>query len=227
VYTNRLRVWSITALVCGAVCVTSCAHPINDDGDDITNPMAHNPGITTHTLTLSVDHTDLGVGEGVAITATYDGMVLPANVPGAAPIVTVSDPSVIACCALDAFAYSVGSATLTATYGELTQTISFTVHAQNGISALVFPTGNQTTGTSSWTPPGGVFVEAGSTVQFSLLKVAQLAHNVVFDAVPGAPADITQNGSTTSANRVFPTAGIFTFTCTIHGETGMVTVVAP
>jgi plastocyanin len=54
-----------------------------------------------------------------------------------------------------------------------------------------------------------------------------VSHNVVFDPVPGAPDGITQNGTTTSANRVFPTAGVFTFTCTIHGETGMVTVVAP
>jgi hypothetical protein len=210
----------------GAIFVSACSHPINDDGNDITNPLGHDPGIQTHILTLTPSQTDLGVGEGATITATFDGIVLPGNVPGSGPVITVSDPSVIGCCELGAPAYSVGKATLTATYGGSTATIDFTVHAQNGISAILFPNANPNPSAPAWTPPGGVTVAAGSTIMFELLKVANMSHNVVFDAVPGAPAGIAQDGNTTSANRVFATPGVFTFTCTIHGETGMVTVVA-
>ena len=192
---------------------------------DITNPLGHNPGIQTHILTLTPSKTDLGVGEGAAITATYDGRALDGTVPGAGPAITVSDPSVIGCCVLGAPAYSVGKATLTATYGGSTASIDFTVHAQNGISAILFPSSNSSL-PASWTPPGGVTVAAGSTIMFEVLKVANTSHNVVFDAVAGAPDDVIQDGKTNSANRVFSTPGIFTFSCTIHGETGMVKVVA-
>ena len=222
---RRRSLGVIAAIVCGAVCMTSCSHAINDDGNDITNPLGHNPGIQTHILQVTASTTDIGVGQGASITATYDGVVLASNVPGGGPAITVSDPSVIGCCELAAFAYSVGKARWTATYGQSTAFIDFSVHAQNGISAILYPLPTPS-GMPTWTPPGGVTVSAGSTIMFELLKTGLVSHNVVFDAVPGAPDAITQNGFTTSANRVFSTPGVFTFTCTIHGETGMVNVVA-
>ncbi len=223
--TNRRRsLGFIGAIVCSAVCVTSCSHPINDDGNDITNPMGRNPGITTHIFQVTASSTDIGVGDGASITATYDGQVLSSNVPGNGPVITVSDPSVIGCCELGGFAYSVGTARWTATYAGQTAIIDFTVHAQNGVSAILYPT--PTPVGPTWTPPGGVTVAAGSTITFELLKAGLVSHNVVFDAAPGAPNGIAQDGFTNAANRVFSTPGVFTFTCTIHGETGMVNVVA-
>jgi hypothetical protein len=223
---RRRSLGFIAAVVCSAVCAASCSHPINDDGNDITNPMGKNTGITSHILTLTPSATEIGVGQGAGISAMYDGVALADNVPGAGPVITVSDPSVISCCGLGVFGYSVGTATYTATYGKSTATIVFTVHAQDGVSAYLFPVLNPILATASWTPPGGVSVAAGSTVTFAMMVSPGLSHNVVFDAVQGAPDDITQNGKTNSANRVFSTPGIFTFTCTLHGESGMVTVIA-
>jgi hypothetical protein len=223
---RRRSLGCIAAIVCSAVCVTSCSHPINDDGNDITNPMGKNSGIQTHILSLTPSATEIGVGQGAGIVATYDGIVLADNVPGSGPVITVSDPSVISCCGLGVFGYSVGTAKYTATYGGSTATLEFAVHAQNGISAYLYPALDPILASASWTPPGGVSVAAGSTVTFAMMKGGGLSHNLVFDPVPGAPDGIAQNGMTTTANRVFPTAGIFTFACTIHGETGVITVVA-
>jgi plastocyanin len=157
------------------------------------------------------------------ITATYDGAVIAAAVPGNSLTVVVSDPGVISSGGAGALATSVGSATVTGTYQGASASISFTVHAQNGISALLYPAYNQITGMAMWTPPGGVHIPAGSVVEFTLAS-GGLAHNVVFDAVPGAPASINQSGTLLSTDRQFPTAGVFTFTCTLHGETGVVTI---
>ena len=211
----------IASLVLCAVCVMSCSHPINDDGNDITNPVGHNPG--THTLLMSADRTDIGVGESAVITVTYDGAAIAAAVPGNMLVVTVSDPSVIASAGTGAFGQSVGSATVTGTYQGASASIAFSVHAVNGISALLYPSVNTITGVAMWTPQGGVHIPSGSTVQFTLLSGGEY-HNVVFDPVPGAPQSITQSGMLESSTRQFPTAGMFTFTCTIHGETGLVSI---
>jgi plastocyanin len=68
-------------------------------------------------------------------------------------------------------------------------------------------------------------VEAGDEVTFAFGSVA---HNVFFDAGTGAPADIAGTNAGVSVTRVFPTAGVFHFTCHIHPSmTGTVTVQAP
>lgn len=67
--------------------------------------------------------------------------------------------------------------------------------------------------TGSTFNPTSLTVAKGTTVTFTFQSVE---HNVVFDAVAGAPAGI---GSTASSavQRVFATAGAFGFQCTIHG----------
>ncbi|HEV8411859.1 MAG TPA: hypothetical protein VGQ30_15245 [Gemmatimonadaceae bacterium] len=215
------RLGSIAVIVCSAALMTSCAHAINDDGNDITNPQGHNPG--THTLLATADRTDLGVGESAVITVTYDGATIAGGVPGNALTASVSDPGVITGGGNGAIATSVGSATVTLTYQGVTATLSFTVHRKDGIDALLYPVTNQLTGVAMWTPPGGVHVPVGSTVEFTM-KNSGVAHNIIFDAIPGAPEDIGQTGTTTAASRLFQTAGVFTFTCTLHGETGIVTI---
>lgn len=68
--------------------------------------------------------------------------------------------------------------------------------------------------------PASLAVSAGTTVTYTFESVE---HNVVFDNVSGAPANI---GSTTSASvtRTFGTKGSFPYQCTIHsGMRGTVT----
>lgn len=210
---------SIGTLVFFAVGVAGCgvlAHPVSNDGNDITNPKAANPG--TAALSLSADRTDLGVGDSQLITATYDGAVL--NGGGATPSSTISDSGVIAGGAFGARALSVGGATITATYQGSTASIGFTVHSQYGLSATIGAYTNALTGVSMWSP-ASVRVPAGSTVQF----IISSTHDVVFDPVPGAPPNIAV-GSTgaTGIWRQFPAAGTFTYQCTVHGETGVINV---
>jgi plastocyanin len=52
-----------------------------------------------------------------------------------------------------------------------------------------------------------------------------VGHNVTFDVVPDAPADIAGANSNTSISRVFSTAGTYNFHCNIHPSmTGFVIV---
>jgi plastocyanin len=216
---SRRAAVSIGWLTLSAVGIAACgalAHPVSNEGNDANNPNGRNPG--TPTLSLSADRTDLGVGDMQIITATYNGAVL--NGGGATPTSTVSDPGVISGGAFSAHALSVGGATIAAAYQGSTATIGFTVHSQYGLTAIISAYTNALTGESAWLP-SSVRVPAGSTVQFNIAST----HNVVFDAVPGAPANITV-GATGAAGiwRQFPTAAAFTFQCTVHGETGVINV---
>ena len=73
---------------------------------------------------------------------------------------------------------------------------------------------------SVFTPPA-LSVAAGTTVTFTFEGVT---HNVTFDNVSGAPANIDATYSASVA-RMFVTKGTFPYQCTIHsGMTGTVTV---
>ena len=72
--------------------------------------------------------------------------------------------------------------------------------------------------------PNSVQLAVGGTVTWVFQS---LGHNVTFDAMAGAPADIGGVNTNTSIARTFPTAGTFTYHCTIHpGMTGSVQVVS-
>ena len=73
--------------------------------------------------------------------------------------------------------------------------------------------------------PAQLTLTQGGTVTFAFGSVG---HNVYFDNDPaGAPADIPGVNSNTNVDRVFGTAGVYTFNCHIHpGMHGTVTVVA-
>jgi plastocyanin len=70
--------------------------------------------------------------------------------------------------------------------------------------------------------PTPASVLPGGTVTFAFGTVA---HNVYFDAAPGAPADIPGNNSSVSVDRTFATAGTYTYGCHIHpGMRGSIAV---
>lgn len=56
-------------------------------------------------------------------------------------------------------------------------------------------------------------VAPGGTVTFAF---GSLPHNVYFDAVPGAPADIPGANVNVSMTRTFATAGTYSYRCRIH-----------
>ena len=72
--------------------------------------------------------------------------------------------------------------------------------------------------------PGTVTIAVGDTVTFAFESVP---HNVFFDRVAGAPADIPGTNANTSATRVFTAPGRYPYTCHLHpGMSGTVVVAA-
>jgi plastocyanin len=61
--------------------------------------------------------------------------------------------------------------------------------------------------------PAALTVDAGTEVRFAFGTVA---HNVFFDAVAGAPANIEGANANVSFTRTFATAGDYHYTCHIH-----------
>jgi plastocyanin len=52
-----------------------------------------------------------------------------------------------------------------------------------------------------------------------------VAHNVFFDSVPGAPADIPGSNAGNSVSRTFASAGTYAYSCHIHpGMRGSIVV---
>lgn len=72
--------------------------------------------------------------------------------------------------------------------------------------------------------PQTIRVATGGTITW---KFESVGHNVIFDAVTGAPANIPGSNSNTNIARTFATNGTFPYHCTIHpGMTGTVQVTA-
>ncbi len=75
--------------------------------------------------------------------------------------------------------------------------------------------------TTSQFNPTSLSVPITTSVSFTFFGQT---HNVTFDALAGAPANIGNSSNATVA-RVFGTVGTFTFQCTLHpGMTGQVVV---
>ncbi len=71
--------------------------------------------------------------------------------------------------------------------------------------------------------PANVGILAGGTVTWGF---GSLGHNVTFDDVVGAPADIPGVNTNTSIARTFPVAGTYPYHCTLHqGMAGTVAVI--
>ena len=70
--------------------------------------------------------------------------------------------------------------------------------------------------------PSPVKIVSGGTITFAFGSVA---HNVYFDAVTGAPADIPGNNASASVSRTFASPGTYAYSCHIHpGMRGLIVV---
>ena len=70
--------------------------------------------------------------------------------------------------------------------------------------------------------PSSVKIASGGTITFAFGSVA---HNVYFDAVAEAPADIPGNNASASVSRTFASPGTYGYSCHIHpGMRGVIAV---
>jgi plastocyanin len=207
----RVRSCATAAVVLAASC-GGLAHPVSNDGADANNPNGANLGTTI--LTINASRSPLGVGDTASITGHLGGMPIFNN---GAFQATSSDPSVLFVGGTSLFARSVGTATINASYNgyQASPPLTVTVHqASDGTSATI---GVQNTDPPAFAPKV-VYVKTGAQVQFSV----GTTHNVVFDLLSGAPQNV-QTGAG-SVLRTFPVNGMFTYKCTVHGESGVVNV---
>lgn len=163
----------------------------------ITTPAgALRAGQTAQFSAVAVNANGVGIsGAGTVTWSSSDELI--ATVTNAGLVTAIAD----------------GSASITATIQGVTGTRVVTV-VPVGTGAIVTMPGNSFI-------PFEVFIGVGEPVYF---EFPQVAHNVIFAATAGAPADIQQMRNATVA-RTFTTAGRFLYDCTLHpGMTGAVTV---
>lgn len=112
-----------------------------------------------------------------------------------------------------------GTATVTVslTRDGVTATTTTTVTVTGSLATSAAVTGGNDL---TFSPPT-VIVARNATVSYTFGTVP---HNVSFRTAAGAPSNIP-NGSSSTTARVFPTAGDFPYDCTLHGGmTGQVVV---
>lgn len=114
---------------------------------------------------------------------------------------------------------TVGTVPITATLDRNGEILTATVTVTVGDPATT-PTVVASATANTFTP-AELTVSAGTTVVW---RFGERVHNVDFDVVAGAPADIPSRQNTTVSRR-FATAGTFPYHCNIHsGMTGTVIV---
>jgi plastocyanin len=206
--------YAVTAVMLLAASCGGLEHPINDDGADKGNTGIGNTG--AQILSVHVGRTDFAVGDTTSIQGTLGGATI-VNQGGLHT--TSSDSSVAIARGQVITGLSVGSATIGINYSgyDASPPITVSIHAAaNGSAAIV--------GITNFDPaafsPASVTIKAGSFVQFSVASM----HNLVFDILTGAPANIALVSTGSYVARQFQVPGNFTYSCTLHGETGVVHV---
>ena len=166
-------------------------------------------------LDLTASKQTIGVGEAVQIVATPrdpNGVAINTvrvNYNTAAP--TIANVGIDG----RVIGVSPGTAQITATAGQITQSLTFTVVPGN-VAAVITMQSNTFT-------PFRVTIRVGQTV---LWDFPADAHNVIFlkSVTTGRPTDIGITSSS-AVTRTFNTAGTFPYDCTLHpGMSGEVVV---
>ena len=190
------------SVLCTTVLLAACS------GDGGSAPIV----ITT--VSVSAPLTTVTVGESAQLTATArdaSGAVVPAGTiawsTSAAVVATVNPSGLVS-------AIAPGQTTITATAGGVAGSLLITVTPRPSASATVSMPAETFT-------PFTTAIIVGGMVH---LDFPALPHNVIFDRVTGAPADILATSNRT-VSRTFPAAGTFPYNCTLHpGMSGVVVV---
>jgi plastocyanin len=200
-----------------------CGGGGSDDDGGTTGPPPPPPGNTQTlgSITTNVQTLSLGAGSSQTITV----QALDAN---GAPLANAGSPVFSSVSSAIAevdntgavLALSQGNTTINVslTHGSVTRTAAVAVNVTGVLANQADVVASS--GDYIFTPKT-VAIQAGGTVNWTF---GGLSHTVTFVAAAGAPASISETYST-SVSRTFPTAGNFTYNCTIHaGMTGKIVV---
>ena len=180
-------------------------------------------GGTTQTLsTIRLPASSLALAAGATTTLVPSALDASGRViTGASGYTYSSSASSVAEVQSNATVLGLGAGTATITVSltrdGVTATTTTTVTVTGSLAASATVTGGNDL---AFSPPT-VIVARNATVSYAFGTVT---HNVAFRTTVGAPANVPNTSSATVA-RVFPTAGDFTYDCTLHGGmTGQVVV---
>ncbi|MCU0633713.1 MAG: Ig-like domain-containing protein [Gemmatimonadaceae bacterium] len=184
-------------------------------GDDAsTDPPA--PALTSVTVTPPSASVAVGATSQLNAQALdQNGTVFPGATvawsTGAATIATVSAAGLVT-----GVAPGTATITATATSGSVTRTGTSTITVTAPVAGAVVAGAAANTFT-----PADLTIAVNGTVTWTF---GARPHNVVFGTTAGAPANVPITSNAT-VSRTFPTAGTFTYDCTLHsGMRGTVTV---
>ena len=215
----------VTRLACLVItsALLACGGGGGDDDGGTTGPPPPPPPGNTQTLgsiTTSVSTLNMIAGGTQTITVTAldtQGQVI--SNPGAASFTSTNATIAEVDGSGQVTAYSSGAATINVslTRGSVTRTAAVAVTVTGSLPSQA---GVSTTSGDVFTPNKVLIAQGGSvTWTFGIT-----AHNVTFNAAPGAPSRIDDTYSI-SVSRSFNQSGNFTYTCTIHaGMQGQVVV---
>jgi trimeric autotransporter adhesin len=196
--------------------VTGCG----GGGDNGTTPNP-TPTQTLSTIRLASSAVSLTAGN----TASLAPVALDASgrtIAGAAGYTYSSSAPAVAEAQSSGAVLGIGAGTATVTVSLTRDGVTATSAATITVSGTLPPVATVVAGNADQTfAPPTVVVARNASVTYSF---GALQHNVTFRSAAGAPANIANSTNTTAA-RVFPTAGDFTFDCSLHaGMTGTVVV---
>lgn len=181
------------------------------------------PGGTAQTLaTIRLPASSLALAAGASAALAPSALDAGGRViSGASGYTYTSSASAVAEVQPSGAVLAVGAGTSTITVSltrdGVTATTSTTVTVTGSLAGSATVTGGNDL---AFTPPT-VVVARNATVSYSF---GTITHNVAFRTAAGAPSNVPNTSSSTVA-RVFPTAGDFTYDCTLHGGmTGQVIV---
>lgn len=181
------------------------------------------PGGTTQTLsTIRIGTSAINLAAGNSATITVTALdAAGRTISGATGYTYTSGTPTVAEVQASGTVLAVSAGTSTITVSLARDGVTATATATVTVTGALPNAATITAGSDNTFQPPTVVVARNATVSYTF---GSITHNVGFRASTGAPAAIG-NSANTTVTRTFPTAGDYTYDCSLHaGMTGQVIV---
>lgn len=188
-----------------------------------SDPAPTPPVGNTQTLaTIRITNSALALAAGSTATLVPEALDAAGRViAGVTGYTFTSSAATVAEAQTDGAVLAIGAGTATITASVARNGVTATAMATVSVTGSLPATATVVAAPDRTFAPANLVVARNANVTFSF---GTLLHNVMFRTAAGAPTDIPNNASATVV-RPFPSAGDFTYDCSLHaGMTGKVTV---